>query len=246
MEGRIGAFLLLSALSHGLLLPALWNTHPSPGTNHRVLQVSMLTARPAADSTPPDSSRAHQLESHKMQLDPPPKPRARSVTPLNAPATQALPVPAGTSASTPRPAFTKTSASDQARRAPAAPFVEARSDPRMHSRTAPDTEKHTPTETSLQVAQQQASAQIQQRLLHSFQYPSLARRKGWQGLVTLSIRVEVDGRLSHIRLLSSSGYGLLDRSALQAAARIRMLDRLSYSSAPLELVIPVQYRLLDS
>ena len=47
-------------------------------------------------------------------------------------------------------------------------------------------------------------------------YPLLARRRGYAGVVMLSVEVLADGRVGHLEMKKSSGYDLLDRSALEA------------------------------
>jgi len=46
------------------------------------------------------------------------------------------------------------------------------------------------------------------------EYPSLARRKGYEGTVVLEALVDRNGRVSDLRVLKSSGYPILDRSAI--------------------------------
>lgn len=82
-------------------------------------------------------------------------------------------------------------------------------------------------------------------LAHHFFYPQLARRKGWQGRVDLGFRVEADGRIEHIRVVRSSGHGILDRSAIQA---LRDVGRVSVTAPRRggrgwDLDLPVIYRL---
>jgi protein TonB len=47
-------------------------------------------------------------------------------------------------------------------------------------------------------------------------YPRAARLKGYEGLVLVDAEVGVDGRVGDVRLKASSGYTVLDRSALAA------------------------------
>ena len=81
-----------------------------------------------------------------------------------------------------------------------------------------------------------------------FVYPPLARRHGWQGQVRVGLTVEPDGHLSELRIISSSGYAILDRDALQTLTRIgtlpQALPRLDGQSYRLQL--PVVYRLIES
>lgn len=44
-------------------------------------------------------------------------------------------------------------------------------------------------------------------------YPSLAKRRGWEGTVLLRVRVDTNGRPREVVIERSSGHALLDRSA---------------------------------
>jgi protein TonB len=50
-------------------------------------------------------------------------------------------------------------------------------------------------------------------------YPPLARRRGWQGVVMISVLVLEDGSPKHIQLQQGSGYQLLDKAALKAVQK---------------------------
>ncbi len=88
--------------------------------------------------------------------------------------------------------------------------------------------------------------QLQDQLSRYLVYPLRARRRGWEGEVLLSLRLDAHGQLHDIQLLRSSGYAVLDRSALQALSR---LDRLHLpTGAPrrsVDLQLPVVYRLSE-
>jgi protein TonB len=92
------------------------------------------------------------------------------------------------------------------------------------------------------------SAALQNRLASRFEYPWLARKRGWQGQVTLSLQIDNKGDLSNWQISRTSGYGVLDRSALKAAKAIRHLPEAEdlLKGQPLDLMIPVHYQLLDS
>ena len=78
-------------------------------------------------------------------------------------------------------------------------------------------------------------------------YPAIARRKGWQGIVKLELHIEADGSITDLQLAESSGYSILDRAAMQC---------LQFASLPgaarwlrgqtIDIVVPVEYRLVDS
>ena len=87
-------------------------------------------------------------------------------------------------------------------------------------------------------------AQVLSDLARHFYYPALARSRGWQGRVLLAFRVERDGLLHDPRVLHTSGFGILDEAALNS---LRQVERIpGADSAPLDLQIPVVYRLTDA
>ncbi len=47
-------------------------------------------------------------------------------------------------------------------------------------------------------------------------YPLAARLRGYEGMVLLSVEVSADGRVDDLMVKRSSGYEVLDRSALEA------------------------------
>ncbi|MDT8387753.1 MAG: TonB family protein [Thiogranum sp.] len=92
------------------------------------------------------------------------------------------------------------------------------------------------------------SAALQRQFEEQFDYPWLARKRGWQGRVMLSLHIGKNGDLSHWKVARTSGYQVLDRSALDSARRIRSLPGAAglLNGTALDLQIPVHYRLLDS
>lgn len=49
-------------------------------------------------------------------------------------------------------------------------------------------------------------------------YPRSARRRGWQGKVLLRVAVSNRGRVISVQIEQSSGYAILDRTAMRAVA----------------------------
>jgi len=90
--------------------------------------------------------------------------------------------------------------------------------------------------------------QLQTRLSRYLVYPPLARSRGWEGTVLLGLRVGSNGHLEKIRIEHSSGYAVLDNSALNSLNR---LDQLAEASAwlngrGLDMQLPVIYRLIEN
>lgn len=99
--------------------------------------------------------------------------------------------------------------------------------------------------------EQEARARIQARL-HAlldrhFEYPYAARLRGWQGEVWLRLRVLADGRLDDLRVTRSSGFAVLDLSALHSLARVGQLEEAVewLAGRSLDMQIAVVYRLRE-
>ena len=92
-----------------------------------------------------------------------------------------------------------------------------------------------------------AVSQLLGDLRRHFEYPLLARHRGWEGTVWLSFVVAPDGELERIHVARGSGYDALDRSALTALRRIGNLPeaRTRLGGRALELELPVIYRLSE-
>ena len=88
-------------------------------------------------------------------------------------------------------------------------------------------------------------AHLYTNLARHFDYPEIARQRGWEGRVLLAMNVASDGQLQQIRITRSSGFAILDDSALQS---LHQVDRI-YDAVPLlngrklAMQIPVIYRL---
>ena len=56
-------------------------------------------------------------------------------------------------------------------------------------------------------------------------YPEIARRNGWEGRVMVRVEVSAEGRPLSTAIAKSSGYGVLDQSALRAVKSWRFQPR---------------------
>ncbi len=75
-------------------------------------------------------------------------------------------------------------------------------------------------------------------------YPASAARRGQEGLVLLSVTVGIDGRPKEVSVKKSSGYEILDESALRAVKDWRF-DPATRRGVPFEMTveIPVRFEL---
>ena len=88
---------------------------------------------------------------------------------------------------------------------------------------------------------------LQQDIPNYFYYPSLARRYGYQGTVTLVVELHRQGYIAEIRILKSSGHRILDLAAKDAVSQMAVSwasDLVHEPSVQIEL--PVQYILTES
>ncbi|NLD38149.1 MAG: energy transducer TonB [Desulfatiglans sp.] len=71
-------------------------------------------------------------------------------------------------------------------------------------------------------------------------YPAVARRMKWQGTVEVSFRVLKTGNVENIRVLTSSGYSLLDKNVIAA---IKSVQPFPPPPVAAEFTMPIKYTL---
>jgi len=89
--------------------------------------------------------------------------------------------------------------------------------------------------------------ELQNRLSRYLTYPLRARRRGWQGEVRVAFHINEQGQLNHVRLARSSGYPLLDHSAVTAISKLKHIALPNTLGRPqaMELQLPVRYELRE-
>lgn len=125
----------------------------------------------------------------------------------------------------------------------AAPRLEQPRPPETPTNPAADTARDRMTPGMANATPGEVVREIQRVFSARFTYPILARRHGWQGRARFGMQVESDGRLTRIRVLQGSGYGVLDRAALDTLQTLRLpaggyLPRSNY-----DIDLVVDYRL---
>lgn len=87
--------------------------------------------------------------------------------------------------------------------------------------------------------------QLETDLSRYFSYPAIARQHGWQGHVGVAFTVQADGQLTDAHITRSSGYHVLDASALEALRRVGRLPQARewLHGQALTMELPVIYRL---
>jgi TonB family protein len=75
-------------------------------------------------------------------------------------------------------------------------------------------------------------------------YPMLARRRGYAGVVMLSVEVLADGRVGHLEIKKTSGYDLLDISAMDAVRVCKFSPAKKMGTpVPMWVDVPVRFAL---
>ena len=77
------------------------------------------------------------------------------------------------------------------------------------------------------------------------EYPPIAQMQGWEGSVTMQLRVAASGRLLEAEVHRSSGHGVLDRQALAMAAKAARFPPPpeGLGDREIEVLVPVVFRL---
>lgn len=78
-------------------------------------------------------------------------------------------------------------------------------------------------------------------------YPAIARRHGWQGVVTLELHIESSGLISGLQINETSGYPALDSAAINILQLASIPGARGWlNGRTMDMLVPVEYRLLDS
>jgi len=88
---------------------------------------------------------------------------------------------------------------------------------------------------------------VMELITRELTYPAIARRKGWQGIVKLELHIEADGSITDLQVDETSGYSILDKAALQCLQLASIPGAAQWLRGhATNIVVPVEYRLLDS
>lgn len=139
----------------------------------------------------------------------------------------------------------------------AKPIVQKQSDSKARFQSTPKTQitstqpssdeeqSFATSETSKPETANRITLLLEEQLRKHFRYPGLARRRGLEGTVLLQFTLQMDGNISDIQVLHSSGHGILDRNAQATLKRIGhvQLGQSLLLSQTQQLTLPVTYRL---
>lgn len=247
---RLGYFVLGSLVLHALVV-AFWRGEPPAGpVGQSTFQITLLARH--GDTSGKAGARAGQQENKVVQ---------QSIKSSESSSGQtALDKPKG---GRPLPITVREASLQQSRtRSPAGVIKPHNNAPEesksqlkeRHAAAAlgainatPGSASHGQDQLNSAARYRRVRATLQEALLPRFDYPAVARRRGWQGRVRIGLHVEADGDLTRIHLVESSGYALLDKAAVRnvtelrnVPAAIQWLDGLD-----MDMILPVRYRLYE-
>ena len=102
------------------------------------------------------------------------------------------------------------------------------------------------TALSREQQDQHLRTSVMDLLTRKLNYPAIARRKGWQGVVKLELHIEPDGLISDLHIDQTSGYTVLDQAALQSLQLANVPNAAQWlHGETMNIIIPVEYRLID-
>lgn len=90
-------------------------------------------------------------------------------------------------------------------------------------------------------------AKLKAKLAHNKRYPRASRRRGEEGIVTVSFTAHANGDARPIRVVESSGSKRLDQAAIDMVKRSQPLPafNLEMGSDAIEITLPVAFQLKD-
>jgi protein TonB len=224
-------FVALSVLLHGVLL--LYARQPQAPLPRLGAPVLSAVLAPAPDQP------VRPTQSPAAKLHPQPAPARHTPPAATAKSRPAPHPPVRVATMPPRESRGDTNQS---------PPPDAKGKPRVtttRDTAPPGKEQLAATAQQQQLAQRNyLLGQVRDRVARHFVYPRRAIRRGWQGEVVVGFRINAQGLLRDVHLARSSGYALLDHSALETLSKVGRIP-LSRPTDAMDLELPVIYRLVE-
>ncbi len=83
-------------------------------------------------------------------------------------------------------------------------------------------------------------AYIRDLIMKHLKYPQIAKKMGWKGKVVVSFLIKENGNVENSKILTSSGYEVLDRNVMETIHEVQPFPKPPVRA---ELIIPVVYAL---
>ena len=229
---RLGVFVVLSITAHCLLLAGWPNTTPRYVPAATNLSVTIVTRQENSTGKKPAETDLKKETVSRPRNEQQNKPTTNAIT--------ERPVTAIAETSSPQ-----TEAVDDDVAAPTDPVAVTTMGAESTATPQVALEPAEKPAFSMSQAREQIRAQLHNDLGRFFHYPRLAIMRNWEGTVLLDLMIETDGKISHVSVAKSSGYTLLDNSAIDTLHKVENVGEAArwLQGQSLELQLPVIYRL---
>lgn len=216
----------LAVVLHSVLLwtPVPWSKPVLLAPQSRTVDIQLVTAQKPMEKR---VDRPVAPKPEKVQPQPKPKPVPKPVQ-KTVPQSKVRPTPTPA----PRPVPPEPAAPS-----PTPPLENATATPLPESVAAPQAQ-------SAKSADEQAAIQVsvpRYDINPPPKYPQAARRRHYQGTVLLDVRVTPQGRAAEVKVIQSSGYPILDESALSTVRQWRFTPA-RRGMQPIEMWVEVPVR----
>jgi TonB family protein len=83
---------------------------------------------------------------------------------------------------------------------------------------------------------------IRDMVLNNLEYPNIARKMGWQGVVKIKLVIDANGKFTHYEIVQSSNRKRLDNAAIEAVETLlnRILPKPKIKTS---IILPISFQL---
>lgn len=202
-----------------------------------ILQVELAPPQKIPEPTP-EPAPEPEPETQPEPDPPPPPPKKEKPAPVKAkpvdvpapePAVQSPPSPSESEAASP-PVIT------------AAPQVEV---PTFQAPPPPPPPPPGPSQSDLDAARSLYRSLLEREILKHKQYPRVAKMRNWQGEAVIELRIDENGQPASISVQTSSGYEVLDNTAIEMVRKTVTATALPsiLRGTTSTFLVPVSFRL---
>lgn len=226
------------AIAACLVLAASRNIERTPKAIMVVLDNLAIPELPRQKSLPaPVKGEVRKESAPARPVEQQPRPQSPPAVPA-VPAAPTLPEPALTRDIPRAPVAPVPSVHRQRTEAAAAPPPPVSA---VSSHPTPATETTPPAERAQQRYLKEHFIYIRDLITKRLIYPPMARKMGWNGRTVVSFVIAEDGSVHNLRVMETSGYPLLDKSASET---VRLAAPFPKPPVRAEIVVPISFKML--
>ena len=110
--------------------------------------------------------------------------------------------------------------------------------------TKPEPPKPTVNQADLDSARNQYGSALSREIAKHINYPSIAKMRGWQGIVEIDFQLDGNGKILSQKIHTSSGFPVLDNQALEMVKKSNFpMPPEVLKSAAFNVTVPVSFKL---